>query len=131
MTVKNLSSLMSILQSPGAFFVLLTCSNVIMLFAWYAHLKNLSNSPLWIAILVSWLIAGFEYILQVPANRIGFNFYSLGQLKIIEEIITLILFVPFSIFYMGETFSIDFVWAGCCLIGAAYFIFRDHKTKRF
>ena len=78
---------------------------------------------------MSWLIAGFEYMLQVPANRIGYSFYTLGQLKIIEEIITLILFVPFSMFYMGEPFKMDFVWAGLCLIGAAYFIFRDHKTE--
>lgn len=121
--------LLSALQSPFGFFFLLTCSNVIMLFAWYAHLKNLANYPLWIAILVSWLIAGFEYMLQVPANRIGYSFYTLGQLKIVEEIITLILFVPFSIFYMGEPFKMDFVWAGLCLVGAAYFIFRDHKTE--
>jgi uncharacterized protein (DUF486 family) len=122
-------SLWAVLQSPFGFFFLLTCSNVIMLFAWYGHLKNLAKYPLWIAILVSWLIAGFEYMLQVPANRIGYSFYTLGQLKIIEEIITLILFVPFSIFYMGEPFKMDFVWAGCCLVAAAYFIFRDHKTE--
>jgi len=122
-------SLWAVLQSPFGFFFLLTCSNVIMLFAWYGHLKILAKYPLWIAIFVSWMIAGFEYMLQVPANRIGYSFYTLGQLKIIEEIITLILFVPFSIFYMGEPFKMDFVWAGCCLVAAAYFIFRDHKTK--
>ena len=78
---------------------------------------------------MSWLIAGFEYMLQVPANRIGYSFYTLGQLKIVEEIITLILFVPFSMFYMGEPFKMDYVWAGLCLVGAAYFIFRGHKTE--
>lgn len=105
--------------------LLLMASNVFMTFAWYGHLRHLSASPLWIAVLASWGIAFFEYALQVPANRIGFEVLSLAQLKILQEIITLAVFIPFSIFYMQQPMKTDFLWAGLCLIGAAYFIFRS------
>lgn len=106
--------------------LLLIGSNVAMTFAWYAHLRDLSAKPLWIAILVSWGIALFEYMLQVPANRIGFlsNAYSLAQLKILQEVITLAVFVPFAILYMRQPVTLNFLWAGLCLAGAVYFIFR-------
>lgn len=104
---------------------LLALSNIFMTFAWYGHLKNLSTSPIWIAVLVSWGIAFFEYALQVPANRIGFTVLNLAQLKIIQEVITLAIFIPFSIIYMQQPFKTDFLWAGLCLIGAVYFIFRS------
>lgn len=113
------------MTGPGSFIGLLILSNVFMTFAWYAHLKNLSEKPWWIAALVSWGIAFFEYMLQVPGNRIGFQYFSLGQLKIIQEVITLGVFIPFAIFYMGEPFKTDYLWAGLCLIGAVYFIFRN------
>ena len=100
-------------------------SNVFMTFAWYAHLKNLSEQPWWIAVIVSWAIALLEYIFQVPANRIGFAYFSLGQLKITQEVITLGVFIPFAIFYMGEPFKVDYIWAGLCLVGAVYFMFRN------
>lgn len=100
-------------------------SNVFMTFAWYAHLKNLSAQPWWIAVLVSWGIALFEYIFQVPANRIGFEYFTLGQLKITQEVITLGVFIPFAVFYMGEPFKVDYIWAGLCLLGAVYFMFRS------
>jgi uncharacterized protein (DUF486 family) len=105
---------------------LLIGSNIAMTFAWYAHLRDLGDKPLWIAILVSWGIAFFEYSLQVPANRIGFltNTYSLVQLKIIQEVITLSVFIPFAIFYMQQPVTLNFLWAGICLAGAVYFIFR-------
>ena len=104
---------------------LLICSNVFMTFAWYGHLKNLTTKPWIVAALVSWGIALFEYLLQVPANRIGnANGISLGQLKILQEIITLSVFVPFAMLYMHQPFKLDYVWAGLCLLGAAYFIFR-------
>lgn len=104
---------------------LLIFSNTFMTFAWYAHLKNLDNKPLWIAILVSWGIAFFEYTFQVPGNRIGFNGgYSLGQLKILQEVITLSVFVPFAILYMKQALSLNFLWAGMCMLGAVYFMFR-------
>ena len=109
---------------PLSFVGLLVFSNVFMTFAWYAHLKNLSSKPWWIAVLVSWSIALLEYMFQVPANRIGFQYFSLGQLKITQEVITLSVFVPFAIFYMGEPFKIEYVWAGLCLLGAVYFMFR-------
>jgi len=105
---------------------LLAASNVFMTFAWYGHLKNLSSKPWIIAALVSWGIALFEYMLQVPANRIGHQTMSVGQLKITQEIITLVVFVPFSLFYMREKLTWDYLWAGCCLLGAAFFIFRKH-----
>lgn len=105
--------------------LLLICSNVFMTFAWYGHLKNLSGSPWYVAALISWGIALFEYLLQVPANRIGFQSMNLAQLKIMQEVITLAIFVPFSVFYMQQPFKLDFLWAGLCLIGAVYFIFRS------
>jgi uncharacterized protein (DUF486 family) len=104
---------------------LLILSNVFMTFAWYAHLRNLADKPWWLAALVSWGIALFEYLLQVPANRIGFTMLSLGQLKILQEVITLGVFVPFALFYMREPFRWDFVWAGLCLVGAVFFMFRQ------
>jgi uncharacterized protein (DUF486 family) len=104
--------------------VLLVCSNVFMTFAWYAHLKDLRAKPWYIAALVSWGIALFEYALQVPANRIGYASLSLPQLKIIQEVITLSVFVPFAVLYMRQPFRLDFVWAGLCLVGAVYFMFR-------
>jgi uncharacterized protein (DUF486 family) len=103
---------------------LLICSNVFMTFAWYAHLKNLNARPWFIAVLVSWGIAFFEYVLQVPANRIGYTTLSLGQLKIIQEVITLAVFVPFAAFYMEQPLKLDYLWAGVCLLGAVYFVFR-------
>jgi uncharacterized protein len=106
-------------------FVLLTLSNVFMTFAWYAHLKNLSAKPWFIAALVSWGIALFEYLLQVPANRIGYAHLDLGQLKIIQEVITLVVFVPFAIFYMQQPLKLNYLWAGLCVCGAVFFIFRD------
>jgi uncharacterized protein (DUF486 family) len=104
--------------------LLLTLSNVFMTFAWYAHLKHVKTWPWLLAVLVSWGIAFFEYLLQVPANRIGSETLSLAQLKIIQEVITLTVFVPFALFYMHQPFRLDFVWAGLCLMGAVYFIFR-------
>jgi len=104
---------------------LLTLSNIFMTIAWYGHLKSLSNKAWWIAALASWGIACFEYLLQVPANRIGYTQYSLAQLKIMQEAITLTVFVPFAMFYMNQPFKLDYVWAGLCLVGAVYFIFRS------
>lgn len=104
--------------------LLLVCSNVFMTFAWYAHLRNLRARPLIVAVLVSWGIAFFEYLFQVPANRIGFGSLSLSQLKILQEAITLVVFVPFAILYMKQPIKLDFLWAGLCLVGAVYFIFR-------
>ena len=104
--------------------LLLVCSNIFMTFAWYAHLRDLSAKPWFIAVLVSWGIAFFEYTLQVPANRIGFRSLDLGQLKILQEVITLTVFVPFAVFYMKQPFRTDFIWAGVCLLGAVYFMFR-------
>ena len=104
--------------------LLLVGSNVFMTFAWYAHLKNLSSKPLIVAILASWGIALFEYMLQVPANRIGFEQMTLPQLKMLQEVITLCVFVPFSIWYMGQPVRADFLWAALCLCGAVYFMFR-------
>ncbi len=103
---------------------LLTLSNVFMTFAWYGHLKGLRTAPLYLAVLASWGIAFFEYLIQVPANRIGYNDFSLGQLKIMQEVIALAVFVPFAVLYMGQPLKLDYLWAGLCLGGAAYFIFR-------
>lgn len=103
---------------------LLVLSNVFMTIAWYGHLKNLASKPWWIAAVISWVIALFEYLLQVPANRIGYTELSLAQLKIMQEAITLTVFVPFAMIYMNEPFKLDYVWAGLCLVGAVYFIFR-------
>ena len=104
--------------------LLLVGSNIFMTFAWYAHLRNLRAKPLIVAILVSWGIAFFEYVLQVPANRIGYGALSLAQLKVLQEVITLSVFVPFAILYMRQPIKTDFVWAGLCLVGAVYFVFR-------
>jgi uncharacterized protein len=104
--------------------LLLGISNVFMTFAWYAHLKNLSDKPWYIAAFLSWGIAFFEYLLQVPANRVGYTALTLGQLKILQEVITLSVFVPFAILYMQQPLKLDFLWAGLCLLGAVYFIFR-------
>lgn len=103
---------------------LLTLSNVFMTVAWYGHLKNFSSKPWWIAAIVSWSIALFEYLLQVPANRIGYTELSLAQLKIMQEAITLAVFVPFAMVYMNQPFKLDYIWAALCLVGAVYFIFR-------
>nr|WP_217522470.1 DMT family protein [Vibrio metschnikovii] len=103
---------------------LLLISNVFMTFAWYAHLKDLAHKPWIIAALISWGIALFEYMFQVPASRIGYTVMNLGQLKIVQEVITLTVFVPFALIYMKEPFRLDFVWAGLCLLGAVFFIFR-------
>jgi hypothetical protein len=103
---------------------LLVCSNIFMTFAWYAHLKNLGARPWYLAVVVSWGIAFFEYLLQVPANRIGFHSLRLGQLKVLQEAITLIVFVPFAVVYMKQPLRLDFLWAGLCLLGAVYFMFR-------
>ncbi len=104
--------------------LLLTLSNVFMTFAWYGHLKNLSAQPWVIAALLSWGIAFFEYMLQVPANRIGYTAMSLGQLKILQEVIALSVFIPFVMLYMKEKLTLDYLWASLCIVGAAYFIFR-------
>jgi len=102
-----------------------TLSNVFMTFAWYAHLKELGSKPWIVAALASWGIALFEYLLQVPANRIGYEVMSLGQLKILQEVITLTVFVPFAVLYMKEPLKLDYLWAGLCMLGAVYFMFRD------
>jgi uncharacterized protein len=114
---------------PAALAILLlTLSNVFMTFAWYAHLKNLSGRPWFIAALASWGIALFEYLLQVPANRIGYTTLSLPQLKILQEIITLSVFVPFAIFYMRTPIKLDYLWAGLCMVAAAWFMFRGSAS---
>jgi uncharacterized protein len=104
--------------------VLLSLSNVFMTFAWYAHLKTLNHKPWIIAALVSWGIAFFEYMLQVPGNRIGYTVLSVGQLKILQEVITLSVFVPFALLYLKEPLKLDYVWAALCIVGAVYFVFR-------
>ena len=104
---------------------LLALSNVFMTFAWYAHLKELGSKPWIVAALASWGIAFFEYMLQVPANRIGYTVFSIAQLKILQEVITLLVFVPFAVFYLREPLKLDFLWAGLCMVGAVYFMFRD------
>jgi uncharacterized protein (DUF486 family) len=111
-----------ILRTAG----LLVLSNVFMTFAWYAHLRNLGSRPWLVAALASWGIALFEYLLQVPANRIGYTVLSLGQLKIMQEAITLAVFVPFAFFYMKQPLRLDFLWASLCILGAVYFMFRGH-----
>ena len=104
---------------------LLVCSNVFMTFAWYAHLKELNNKPWIIAALVSWGIALLEYLFQVPANRVGYTVLNIGQLKIMQEVITLSVFVPFSVLYLKEPLKLDYLWAGLCLVAAVYFMFRS------
>lgn len=103
---------------------LLILSNVFMTFAWYAHLRNLRSRHWLIAVLVSWCIALFEYLLQVPANRLGYGRFTLSQLKIMQEVITLSVFIPFAVYYMGQSLKLNYLWAGCCLMGAVFFIFR-------
>ncbi len=119
-------SLLSIKMSPTlTTIVLLMCSNVFMTFAWYGHLKAMPHQPWLIAALISWGVALFEYLLQVPANRIGHSVMSVGQLKILQEVITLTVFVPFSLLYLREPLKLDYLWAGLCLLGAVYFVFRS------
>lgn len=113
------------MRTIGTTILLLSMSNVFMTFAWYAHLKDLSSKPWLIAALVSWGVAFFEYMLQVPANRIGYSQLRLDQLKILQEVITLAVFVPFAVLYMKQPVRLNFLWAGLCLMGAVYFIFRD------
>jgi uncharacterized protein len=105
--------------------LMLAASNVFMTFAWYAHLKNLLDKPWWTAALVSWGIALFEYLIQVPANRIGYTALNLPQLKIMQEVIALVVFVPFLVLFMKQPIKLDYLWAGLCLVGAVYFIFRS------
>ena len=105
--------------------MLLCLSNVFMTFAWYAHLKNLAARPWYIAALASWGIALFEYLLQVPANRVGYTVMTLPQLKIMQEVITLSVFVPFAMWYMGQPLKLDYLWAALCILGAVYFVFRS------
>jgi len=112
------------LQTFAVTAALLVGSNVFMTFAWYAHLRNLSAKPWWIAALASWGIAFFEYLLQVPANRIGYAELSLPQLKILQEVITLGVFVPFALLYMNQPLKLDYLWASLCVLGAVYFVFR-------
>jgi uncharacterized protein (DUF486 family) len=108
--------------------LLLIASNVFMTFAWYAHLRNLADKPWYLAAFASWGIALFEYLLQVPANRIGYTQMSLPQLKVLQEVITLSVFVPFAAFYMHKPVKLDYVWAGLCMMGAVYFVFRSPST---
>jgi len=103
---------------------LLIISNIFMTFAWYAHLKNLSDKKWYIAALISWGIAFFEYMIQVPANRIGYTQFNIAQLKIIQEVVTLSVFIPFALFYMNQPLKLDYLWAAICLLGAVYFTFR-------
>jgi uncharacterized protein len=107
--------------------LLLMGSNVFMTFAWYAHLKNFAARPWYVAAIASWGIAFFEYLLQVPANRIGYTQLTLPQLKILQEIITLTVFVPFAVFYMHRPMKLDYLWAGLCILAAVYFVFRSHE----
>ena len=106
--------------------LLLACSNVFMTFAWYAHLRNLEDRAWYVAAIASWGLALFEYLLQVPANRIGYTQYSLGQLKILQEAITLLVFIPFAVYYMKQPLRLDYLWAMLCIMGAVYFMFRGH-----
>ena len=112
------------MRNIGLTVLLLSLSNVFMTFAWYAHLKELGSKPWLVAALISWGIAFFEYMLQVPANRIGYGTLTLGQLKILQEVVTLSVFVPFAVYYMKEPLKLDYLWAGLCILGAVYFIFR-------
>ena len=116
-----LTSLPVSVQTVG----LLVASNLFMTVAWYGHLKHQADKPWWIAALLSWGIALFEYLLQVPANRIGYTRFSVGQLKIMQEVITLSVFVPFAMLYLKEPFKLDYLWAALCMVGAVYFIFRS------
>lgn len=113
------------MRSPVTTIILLTCSNIFMTFAWYAHLKELNHNSWIVAAIFSWGIALFEYLLQVPANLIGFSVMSVGQLKILQEVITLAVFVLFAVFYLKEALKLDYLWAGLCMLGAVYFMFRS------
>ena len=122
-----MTALLNVLRSSGGWLptvLLLTASNVFMTFAWYAHLRNLATWPWWVAALLSWGIALFEYLLQVPANRIGYGSFSLAQLKIMQEVIALTVFVPFAMLYMRQPITWNFLGAAACLLGAVYFMFR-------
>ena len=112
------------MRSIGLTIALLTLSNIFMTFAWYAHLKELNQRPWIVAALVSWGIAFFEYLLQVPANRIGYTVLAVGQLKLLQEVITLVVFVPFAVFYLREPLKLDYLWAALCIFGAVFFVFR-------
>ncbi|MFM7569386.1 MAG: DMT family protein [Betaproteobacteria bacterium] len=116
---------MSALPVPLQTILLLVASNVFMTFAWYAHLRDMAARPWWMAALASWAIALFEYLLQVPANRIGYTVMTLPQLKILQEVITLAVFVPFAVLYMNQPVKLDYLWAALCMLGAVYFIFRS------
>ncbi len=118
-------SLLAAIPIPVQTIALLVASNVFMTIAWYGHLKNLAARPWYIAAFVSWGIALFEYLLQVPANRIGYGHFTLAQLKIVQEVITLAVFVPFAVLVMNEPLKLDYLWAALCLMGAVYFIFRS------
>ena len=120
----SVASLRPVLTTIG----LLSLSNVFMTFAWYAHLKELRAQPWFIAALVSWGIALFEYLLQVPANRAGYAVMSVSQLKILQEVITLSVFVPFAVYYMKQPIKLDYLWAGLCIVGAVYFMFRGYRV---
>jgi uncharacterized protein (DUF486 family) len=113
------------MRNIGLTVLLLSLSNIFMTFAWYAHLKELNQRPWIIAALVSWGIAFFEYMLQVPGNRIGYTVLSVGQLKLIQEVITLVVFVPFAVYYLKEPLKLDYLWAALCIMGAVYFVFRS------
>ena len=114
-----------IISSPQFISIfMLVCSNCFMTYAWYGHLKNMSGKAWWIAAIVSWCIAFFEYMIQVPANRIGYTVYSLPQLKIIQEVVSLSVFIPFSMLLMNQPFKLNYLWAGLCLLGAVFFIFK-------
>lgn len=113
------------MSSLPLIILLLCCSNVFMTFAWYGHLRVLADRPWLFVALISWGIALFEYLLHVPANRLGHQTLTVGQLKILQEVITLSVFVPFSIFYMKERLTLDYLWAGLCLVGAVFFLFRS------
>jgi uncharacterized protein (DUF486 family) len=116
---------MNPLPVPLQTVLLLVASNVFMTFAWYAHLRDMAARPWWVAALASWAIALFEYLLQVPANRIGYSVFSLPQLKILQEVITLAVFVPFAVLYMNQPVKLDYLWAALCMMGAVDFIFRS------
>ena len=113
------------MRNIGLTILLLGLSNIFMTFAWYAHLKEMNQRPWIIAALVSWGIAFFEYLLQVPGNRIGYTVLSVGQLKLVQEVITLVVFVPFAVYYLKEPLKLDYLWAALCILGAVYFMFRS------
>ncbi|HEX5356557.1 MAG TPA: DMT family protein [Aquabacterium sp.] len=119
-----MNSLIQSIPVPLQSALLLVLSNVFMTFAWYGHLKNMASKPWFFAAIVSWGIALFEYLLQVPANRVGAQQMTVGQLKVMQEVISLSVFVPFAVFYLGQPFKLDYIWAALCLVGAAYFMFR-------